>query len=49
LTKRILVSEELYRKISRQVGLGEYKLKLGRWVIKREVGVIIGCTGKDQG
>lgn len=48
MSKKVFVSVDLLKKLLKQAGLGDKRVKLGRWVIKRELGVAVGRESKVE-
>jgi len=48
VSKKVFISIDLLKKLLKQAGLEDKRLKLGRWVIKRELGEVIGCESKIE-
>jgi len=48
MTRRVLVSEELLKRLSEKCGFERYKLKLGRWILKEKIGELVGRKGEDE-
>jgi hypothetical protein len=49
VSKRILVSEALFRRLCEEGGLEGYRIKLGRWILREEIGEFVGRKGEAEG
>jgi hypothetical protein len=49
VTKKVLVSEDLFKRLCKQVEFEKYKVKLGRWILKEEIGEFIGRKSEIKG
>lgn len=48
MSKKILVSEALFRRLCEEGRLEGYKIKLGRWILREEIGEFVGCKGEAE-
>jgi hypothetical protein len=49
VTKKVLVSEDLFKRLCKQAEFEKYKVKLGRWILKEEIGEFIGRKSEIKG
>lgn len=47
--KKILVSEALFKRLCEKGGLEGYRVKLGRWILREELGEFVGRKGEAKG
>jgi hypothetical protein len=48
VSKKVFVSVDLLKRLLKQAGLENKRVKLGRWVIKRELGEVVGRESKVE-
>jgi hypothetical protein len=49
VSKRVLVSEALFKRLCERGGLEGYRVKLGRWILREEIGEFVGRKGEAKG
>jgi hypothetical protein len=49
VSKRVLVSEALFKRFCERGGLEGYRVKLGRWILREEIGEFVGRKGEAKG
>lgn len=48
MSKKALVSEALFRRLCEEGGLEGYRVKLGRWILREEIGEFVGRKGEAE-
>jgi len=47
--KKTSVSEDLFKRLCERGGLEGYRVKLGRWILREEIGEFVGREGEGEG
>jgi len=47
--RKISISEGLFKRLCERGGLEDYRVKLGRWVLREEIGEFVGREGEGEG